>query len=154
MRDRIAEVVLAGVVALLAAGCGGGEKPGAGPAEAVVHRREGLGPLGDAENGIALALKFDPATGPERQLTITAVKWVFDDTLLTDKERNANREAHIRPAPRDVEAWLRANRAGPAGRVRAPRPAAAEGQARAGAGVPGDGRHAVRDGRAGRPLTG
>jgi hypothetical protein len=27
MRDRIAEVVLAGVVALLAAGCGGGEKP-------------------------------------------------------------------------------------------------------------------------------
>jgi hypothetical protein len=65
--------------------------------------------LGDAENGIALAPKFDPATGPEKQLTITAVKWVFDDPLLTDKELNANREQHIRPAPRDLLGWLRAN---------------------------------------------
>ena len=67
------------------------------------------GLLGDAENGIALAPKFDPAAGPEKQLTFTAVRWVFDEPLLTDDERNANREAHIRPAPRDVEAWLRAN---------------------------------------------
>jgi hypothetical protein len=70
---------------------------------------EGWGLLGDAENGIALAPRFDPATGPDKQLTVTAVKWVFDETLLTDKERNANRERHIRPAPRDVEGWLRAN---------------------------------------------
>ena len=70
---------------------------------------EGWGLLGDAENGIALAPKFDPATGPEKQLTITAVKWVFDEPLLTDKELDANREEHIRPAPGDVEAWLRAN---------------------------------------------
>lgn len=70
---------------------------------------EGWSLLGDAENGIALAPKFDPATGPVKQLTVTAVRWVFDEPLLTDKERNANREAHIRPAPRDVEAWLRAN---------------------------------------------
>jgi hypothetical protein len=67
------------------------------------------GLLGDAENGIALAPKFDPATGPKQQLTFTAVRWVFDEPLLTDKERNANREAHLRPAPREVEAWLRAN---------------------------------------------
>ena len=70
---------------------------------------KGWGLLGDAENGIALAPRFDPATGPEKQLTFTAVRWVFDEPLLTDKERNANREAHIRPAPRDVEAWLRTN---------------------------------------------
>lgn len=35
----------------------------------------GWGLLGDAENGIALAPRFDPAKGPEKQLTITAVKW-------------------------------------------------------------------------------
>jgi hypothetical protein len=35
---------------------------------------------------------------------------VFDDPLLTDKERDANREEHIRPAPRDLVGWLRANR--------------------------------------------
>jgi hypothetical protein len=70
---------------------------------------EDWGLLGDAENGIALAPRFDPATGPERQLTITSVKWVFDEPLLTDKELDANREDHIRPAPRDLEAWLRAN---------------------------------------------
>lgn len=67
------------------------------------------GLLGDNENGIALAPKFDPATGPERQLSITAVKWVFDEPLLTDQELNANRERHIRPAPRDLLGWLRAN---------------------------------------------
>jgi hypothetical protein len=71
---------------------------------------EGWGLLGDNENGIALAPKFDPAKGPERQLTITAVKWVFDEPLLTDKELDANRERHIRPAPRDLVGWLRANR--------------------------------------------
>ena len=71
---------------------------------------EGWGVLGDAENGIALAPRFDPAKGPEKQLTFTAVKWVFDDPLLTDKELATNREAHIRPAPRDLERWLRANR--------------------------------------------
>jgi hypothetical protein len=70
---------------------------------------EGWGLLGDAENGIALAPKFDPAKGPEKQLTITAVKWVFDEPLLTDKELDANREDHIRPAPRDLVGWLRAN---------------------------------------------
>jgi hypothetical protein len=71
---------------------------------------EGWGLLGDNENGIALAADFDPATGPDKQLSITAVKWVFDDPLLTDKELDANREAHIRPAPRDLVGWLRANR--------------------------------------------
>jgi hypothetical protein len=70
---------------------------------------KGWGLLGDAENGIALAPKFDPATGPEKQLAITAVKWVFDKPLLTDKELDANREGHIRPAPRDLVGWLRAN---------------------------------------------
>ena len=73
--------------------------------------------LGDNENGIALAPKFDPATGPDKQLSITAVRWVLDDPLVTDKELDASREAHIRPAPRDLEAWLRANpylRVGPA----------------------------------------
>jgi hypothetical protein len=70
---------------------------------------EDWGLLGDAENGIALAPKFDPATGPEQQLTVTAVKWVFDQPLLTDKELDANRERHIRPAPRDLLGWLRAN---------------------------------------------
>jgi hypothetical protein len=71
---------------------------------------EGWGVLGDAENGIALAPRFDPAKGPEKQLTFTAVKWVFDDPLLTDKELATNREDHIRPAPRELERWLRANR--------------------------------------------
>jgi hypothetical protein len=70
---------------------------------------EGWGLLGDEENGIALAPKFDPATGPERQLSVTAVKWVFDEPLLTDKELDANRERHIRPAPADLVGWLRAN---------------------------------------------
>jgi hypothetical protein len=147
MKTRMVAVVLAGVVALVAAGCGGDDEPaparpikqeaatttsgagGAAEPEALspgalepgsyrtVDFRPALsfrvgkdwGLLGDAENGIALAPKFDPATGPEKQLTFTAVRWVFDEPLLTDKERNANREAHIRPAPRDVEAWLRAN---------------------------------------------
>jgi hypothetical protein len=70
---------------------------------------KGWGLLGDAENGIALAPKFDPATGPEKQVTITAVKWVFDKPLLTDKELDANRERHIRRAPRNLLGWLRAN---------------------------------------------
>jgi hypothetical protein len=70
---------------------------------------EGWGVLGDAENGVALAQEFDPATGPEKQLTVTAVKWVFDDPLLTDAELATDRERHIRPAPRDLEGWLRAN---------------------------------------------
>ena len=148
MRNRMMVVVaLAGVAALVAAGCGGGDEPaparpiqeqaatttsGAGGAAAAQPLSPGAlepgsyrtvdfrpplsfrvgkdwGLLGDAENGIALAPKFDPATGPVKQLTFTAVRWVFDEPLLTDKERNANREAHIRPAPRDVEAWLRAN---------------------------------------------
>jgi hypothetical protein len=146
MRNRIVPVALAGVFALVAAGCGGGDEPaparpiqqegatttsGAagnaaqalspGPLEPGTYRTVDFRPtlsfrvgkdwglLGDAENGIALAPKFDPATGPEKQLTFTAVRWVFDEPLLSDDERNANREAHIRPAPRDVEAWLRAN---------------------------------------------
>jgi hypothetical protein len=70
---------------------------------------QGWGLLGDEENGLALAADFDPAAAPEKQLTITAVKWVFDDPLLTDNELNANRERHIRPAPGDVVGWLRAN---------------------------------------------
>jgi hypothetical protein len=70
---------------------------------------EGWGLLGDAENGIALAPKFDPATGPEKQITITAVKWVFDKPLLTDRELDANRERHILPAPRNLLRWLQAN---------------------------------------------
>jgi hypothetical protein len=81
---------------------------------------EGWGLLGDAENGIALASRFDPAKGPEKQLTVTAVKWVFDEPLLTDKELDANREQHIRPAPRDLLGWLRAN---PHLRIGAARPA-------------------------------
>jgi hypothetical protein len=147
MKTRMVAVVLGGVVALAAAGCGGGDEPaparpiqqeaatstsGAAAGTAAepvspgalepgtyetVRFRPKLsfkvgkdwGLLGDAENGIALAPKFDPATGPVKQLTFTAVRWVFDEPLLTDKERDANREAHIRPAPRDVEAWLRAN---------------------------------------------
>ena len=147
MKHRTVAVVLAGVVALMGAGCGGNGEPaparpiqqeaatttsgagGAGAPEALspgplepgayrtvdfrpalsLRVGKGWGLLGDAENGIALAPKFDPATGPVKQLTFTAVRWVFDEPLLTDKERNANREAHIRPAPRDVEAWLRAN---------------------------------------------
>jgi hypothetical protein len=80
----------------------------------------GWGLLGDAENGIALAPRFDPAKGPEKQLAITAVKWVFDEPLLTDKELDANREQHIRPAPRDLLGWLRAN---PHLRIGAARPA-------------------------------
>lgn len=79
------------------------------PAQAVVRVGEGWGLLGDAENGIALAPKFDPATGPEKQVTITAVKWVFDKPLLTDRELDANRERHILPAPRNLLRWLRAN---------------------------------------------
>jgi hypothetical protein len=154
MRIRTVAVVLAGVVALGAAGCGGGDEPAParpiqeGPAtstsgaggtapqvlapgplepgtyETVKFRPklsftvgEDWGLLGDSEHGIALAPRFDPATGPEQQLTVTAVKWVFDDPLLSDRELDANREAHIRPAPRDLEAWLRANphlRVGPA----------------------------------------
>jgi len=147
MRHRPVAVVLAGVIALVAAGCGGNDAPaparpiqqeaatttsaaaGAaapqalspGPLEPGTYRTVDFRPalsfrvgkdwglLGDAENGIALAPRFDPATGPEQQLTFTAARWVFDEPLLTDKERNANREAHIRPAPGDVEAWLRAN---------------------------------------------
>jgi hypothetical protein len=81
---------------------------------------EGWGLLGDARNGIALAPRWNPATGPDRQLTVTAVKWVFDQPLLTDKELDANRERHIRPAPRDLVGWLRAN---PYLRVGKPRPA-------------------------------
>ena len=158
MKNRMVAAVLA-VVALAAAGCGGGDEPaparpiqqeaatstsGAaggsaaeplspGPLEPGTYQTVDFRPtlsfrvgkdwgvLGDAENGVALAPKFDPATGPERQLTFTAVRWVFDEPLLTDKERNANREAHLRPAPRDVEAWLRANpylRVGPSRPVR------------------------------------
>jgi hypothetical protein len=71
---------------------------------------EDWGVLGDAENGIALAPRFDPARGPDKQLAFTAVKWVFDDPRLTDKELATNREDHIRPAPRDIERWLQANR--------------------------------------------
>lgn len=70
---------------------------------------EGWGLLGDTENGIGLAAKFDPTTAPDRFLSVTAVKWVFDEPLLTDKELDANRERHIRPAPRDLIGWLRAN---------------------------------------------
>lgn len=81
---------------------------------------EGWSLLGDAENGIALAPEFDPATGPKKQVTVTAVKWVFDKPLLTDKELDANRERHIRPAPRDLVGWLRAN---PYLKLSTPRPA-------------------------------
>ena len=144
-RTRLAVVAMAGLLALLAAGCGGGDEPAparpiqAGPATTgsggaasprtlapgplepgtytTVEFRPtlsfrvgtGWGLLGDAEIGIALAPKFDPATGPQKQLTVTAVKWVFDKPLLTDRELDANRERHIRPAPRDLEGWLRAN---------------------------------------------
>jgi hypothetical protein len=145
---RIESVVVAGLLVLAAAGCGGEEETGpsrpiqTGPAatnttaaaaagprpvapgplepgtyETVKFRPklsfevgEDWGVLGDEENGIALAPRFDPARGPEKQLAFTAVKWVFDEPLLTDKELATNREAHIRPAPRDLERWLRANR--------------------------------------------
>lgn len=136
------------VAALVAAGCGGEEKPGpsrpvqagtaatstttsaaaAGPQPVAPGRLEpgtyttvefrptlsfrvgeGWGLLGDTENGIALSPKFDPTTDPDKYLQVTAVKWVFDEPLLTDKELDANREQHIRPAPRDLIGWLRAN---------------------------------------------
>jgi hypothetical protein len=147
MRTWTVAIVLAWVVVLVAAGCGGGEEPAParpiqeGPAATSTTAGAAAGPrpvtpgplepgtyetvkfrpkltfrvgrdwglLGDNENGIALAPRFDPATGPEKQLSITAVRWVFDDPLLTDQEYNANRERHIRPAPRDVLGWLRAN---------------------------------------------
>jgi hypothetical protein len=38
------------------------------------------------------------------------VKWVFDQPLLTDKQLNTERERHIKPAPRDLLAWLRDHR--------------------------------------------
>jgi hypothetical protein len=147
MRNRIAAVVLAGVMALGVAGCGRGDEPAparpiqqeaatttSGAAAGNVSQALTPGPLepgtyetvefrpklsftvgkdwgllGDNENGIALAPKFDPTTDPEKFLSVTAVKWVFDEPLLTDKELDANREQHIRPAPRDLIGWLRAN---------------------------------------------
>ena len=65
--------------------------------------------FGDNQNGILLAQQLDPTSNPERIISVSTVRWVFDKPLLTDKELDQARERHIRPAPRDLLGWLRVN---------------------------------------------
>ena len=75
----------------------------------MVPGRQGLGLLGDNQNGILLAQQLDPTSNPERIIAVSTVRWVFDKPLLTDKELDQARERHIRPAPHDLLGWLRAS---------------------------------------------
>lgn len=65
--------------------------------------------LGELPNGFLLAYQADPTGEPKKVITVSTINWVFDKPLLTDREVSTERDRHIRPAPRDLLAWLRAH---------------------------------------------
>ena len=62
---------------------------------------------GELPDGLALAPNSDADT--LRSVSITAIKWITDKPLITDGELRNVREQHVKPAPRDLLGWLRAN---------------------------------------------
>jgi hypothetical protein len=72
---------------------------------------------GELPGGLALAPKSVADT--LRSVSITTVKWIIDKPLITDGELRNLREQHVKPAPRDLVGWLRAN---PYLRLTAPKP--------------------------------